>query len=819
MNVDLLRRAEEIYFEVERLPDRERAAAARSRCGDDEHLWAEVRSLLEHADVPEAFLGAPALGPGLLSAAAEGAWVPTAAEDGLEGTMLGPWRLERRLASGGMGTVYEGVRADGAFEQRVAVKVVKRGMDSEEILERFRVERQVLASLAHPNIARLIDGGMTADGRPYLVMEFVDGWPIDEYCGRAGLSIPDRLRLFQKVCDAVHAAHRHLVVHRDLKPGNILVGADGEPRLLDFGIAKVLSADDGTGGAAQTVPEQRRLTPEYASPEQIAGRPITTATDIYSLGVILYEVLTGSRPYAFETRTTREIERVVCHEDPPPPSAAVAGGGRSGCGRADGGDGAAWGGRVAPARMRRQLRGDLDNIVLMAMRKEPERRYSSAEQMGQDIRRHLGGLPVMARRDTVSYRAAKFVRRHAVGVGAAAALALTVVLGAAGFAWQARRASEQRDAAYVARDQAEATTEFLVDMLSSVDPEATGHEVTVRDLLEQMSRRVGSDFEPKPLVKAALMASIGSAYVGLGDYDRAEPYLARSLEIRRGLLGDDHHDVAEGMISLARLRYATNRLDEAESLLRRALEIHQRHRGMENEDTARVMNDLGAVLRAAGKVEEAERTHREALRSRRRLHGDESLPVAESLNNLANVLRQRGDLAGADGAMSESLRIRRRLLPADHGLVAQSVANMAILATMRGDAARAEALFREAIPLEERAFGADHPGVAATRVSFGSLLHSQGRFEEALEHLLAAYRIRAARLPAGDARTIVAQTSLARCLLSMGRTDEALVHARQVVGALEGAGPPAAARLEEARELVRACEAAANARAAGWAPR
>jgi serine/threonine-protein kinase len=819
MSADLLRRAEAIYFEVERLPDRERAAAARRRCGGDERLWAEVRSLLNHAEVPEAFLGAPALSAGVLSAAAAEAWDHAAAEDRLEGTMLGPWRLVRRLASGGMGTVYEGVRADGAFEQRVAVKVVKRGMDSEEILERFRVERQALASLAHPNIARLFDGGMTADGRPYLVMEYVDGYPIDEYCDREGLSIPERLRLFEKVCDAVHAAHRHLVVHRDLKPGNILVGVDGEPRLLDFGIAKVLRADEGSEGTAQTAPEQRRLTPEYASPEQIEGRAITTATDVYSLGVILYEVLTGSRPYAFETRTTREIERVVCHQDPPAPSAAVQGVGASRTGRADGEAASAPGGARAAARVRRQLRGDLDNIVLMAMRKEPERRYSSAEQMGQDIRRHLAGLPVMARRDTMAYRAVKFVRRHTVGVGAAAALALSVVLGAAGFAWQARRAAEQRDAAYVARDQAEATTEFLVDMLSSVDPEATGHEVTVRDLLEQMSRRIGTDFEPKPLVKAALMASIGSAYVGLGDYDRAEPFLARSLEIRRGLLGDDHHDVAEGMISMARHRYATNRLDEAEALLRRALEVHQRHRGLENEDTARVMNDLGAVLRAGGKLDEAERTHREALRIRRRLHGDESLPVAESLNNLANVLRQRGDLAGADGAMSESLRIRRRLLPADHGLVAQSVANMAILATMRGDAARAEALFREAIPLEERAFGADHPGVAATRVSFGSLLHSQGRSEEALEHLQAAYRIRAARLPAGDARTIAAQASLARCLLSMGRAEEALAHARQVVAVLEGAGGPAAARLEEARELVRACEAAANARAAGSVPR
>ncbi|MCI0392653.1 MAG: protein kinase, partial [Acidobacteria bacterium] len=356
--------------------------------------------------------------------------------DDLIGRRLGAYRVTRLIGHGGMGAVYEAARADDQFDQQVAVKIIKRGMDTNFVRERFTRERRILARLEHPHIARLIDGGATEDGLPYFVMERVEGRPIGEYCEANQLSITDRLRLLRQVCAAVQFAHQNLVVHRDIKPSNILVTLDGSPKLLDFGIAKLINPDS-SDDPARTMTELRMMTPDYASPEQVRGLAITTASDIYSLGAVLYELLTGKRPHQFKSYSMSEIERVVCEAETEKPSAAVA---RE---------------TAAPAKLRKQLAGDLDNIILMAMRKEPERRYQSVEQFSEDIRRHLEGLPVIARNDTFTYRAGKFARRHKLGIAAVALVILSLAGGVVATTRESRIARAERARAETEQARAE----------------------------------------------------------------------------------------------------------------------------------------------------------------------------------------------------------------------------------------------------------------------------------------------------------------------------------------------------------------------------
>src|ERR1043166_1958126 len=386
MITNKLHRVEEVFSSILELPRERRADALRDACGSDLPLRAEVESLLRHADPPETFLSGSALGIDLTTSGLSGA------EDDLVGQMISPYRVVQRMASGGMGTVYRAVRADGQFEQDVAIKLVKRGMDTEQILRHFALERKTLASLHHSNIAQLIDAGAMPSGRPYLVMEFVRGISIDHYCDQHKLTITQRLRLFCVVCEAVRVAHQKLVVHRDLKPGNVLEDKDGVPKLLDFGVSKVLVGEDS---GAVTAVEERRFTPEYASPEQVSGQPLSTASDVYSLGIILFELLTGRRPYRFATRSVAEISRGVCEEEITQPSVIVqrpVGPNESAPASSSAPDLATRRGEPTAERLARRLSGDLDTIVLKATHKDSARRYASVEQFIADIERYLSGL-------------------------------------------------------------------------------------------------------------------------------------------------------------------------------------------------------------------------------------------------------------------------------------------------------------------------------------------------------------------------------------------------------------------------------------------
>ena len=441
----------------------------------------------------------------------------------------------RTLGAGGMGEVYLAERADAQFEQQVAIKVVHGGALGRGIHSRLKMERQILAQLDHPNIAHLIDGGSLPDGSAYIVMEYVDGVAIDTYCDTHNLDVSARLKLFQSVCAAVHYAHQNLIVHRDLKPSNILVTSNGTPKLLDFGIAKVLDQRQaGSHTLAVTHADIRVMTPDHASPEQVRGQAITTSSDVYVLGVLLYKLLAGVGPFFISSMRLVEIERAICEKDPPLASQAVQ------TDNSEESQAIGVARSTSTKKLRRTLTGDLDNIIAMAMRKEPERRYGSAQQMAGDIQRYLDGLPVIARRDTLSYRTTKFVKRHWLPVGAGVSAAFLVVAFAITtyeqslrIAAERDRVAQQRERAENERARAEEVSSFLVNLFKLTDPqENRGNQVTARELLDSGAKRLQAELKDQPTTKAALLSTVGQVYDSLGQFQVAEPILDESLRLQ-----------------------------------------------------------------------------------------------------------------------------------------------------------------------------------------------------------------------------------------------------------------------------------------------
>ena len=559
-------RVKDIFDAAVELPPHERSAFLDRLCAGDTALRQEVESLLESDGQANSFIEDPA-------AAIPRDLLP---EDEFAGRSFGAYRVIREIGRGGLGAVYLAARADDQYQKEVAIKVVKRGLDTDDILQRFRAERQILAQLDHPNIARLIDAGSTDEGLPYFVMEHVDGQPIDSYCVAQDLSTTKRLELFRLVCGAVTYAHQHLVIHRDIKPSNILVTSDGVPKLLDFGIAKVLHADDPL--AAQTMTGVRVMTPEYASPEQVRGLPISTATDIYSLGVLLYELLTGQRPYRLTTHAPEEISRAIVDQIPQRPSTAIARAASSGS---------------STIAIRKSLRGDVDNIVLMALRKEPARRYASVGQFSEDIRRYLEGRPVIAHKDTLSYRAGKFIRRNRVGVAAAAVVLLSLVSGIIATAWQARRAEANQARAEKrfadVRGLANALLNDIAPKIERLEGSTAARQALVTQSLKYLDSLAGESARDLTLQAelAAAYESVGvlqgdSRKPSLGDFVGAIASLEKAQQIRRRLLQSDPNDtenrrlLADNLRLLAIRRMLQSDVEGGSRDGKEALQIYER---------------------------------------------------------------------------------------------------------------------------------------------------------------------------------------------------------------------------------------------------
>ena len=754
-------------------------------CRGDRELRAEVESILSSSEESPALLESPAAEAFPELFAHQG---PTS----LIGERIGAYRLVSLIASGGMGAVYLAARADDQYRQNVAIKLIKRRMVTPETLRRFRRERQTLATLDHPNIARLLDGGLTPEGLPYLVMEYVDGMPIGRFCDELKLSTHKRLALFRRVCDAVMYAHQNLVVHRDLKPSNILVTSSGVPKLLDFGIAKILDPQRQQGSADPTA-AQRIMTPEYASPEQIRGEPVTTAGDVYSLGVVLFELLTGHRPYRVRSRIPHEIERAICEEDPQRPSTAVR--------RveevvsSDGTTQATITPEMVsrtreghPEKLRRMLAGDLDEIILMALRKEPRLRYSTVAELSDDIRRYLEGLPVVARGDAFGYRALKFVRRNKTAVAAAVIVAGSLLVGVTAIAWQSRIAVEARRLSEAEARKVQQVNAFLQEMLASVDPStAPGSGGTVRTVLDEATRRLESgSLDRQPAVESALRMTLGMTYLQLGLHAIAETHLTRALEIRKGFHGVEHPEVAESLDGLGRLAKSRGDYPEAERLYREALTVRQGLLGAESPESADTMNNLGVVLKTQGRLEPAREFLQGALRIRRDIlaAGEQDvqtdpallarsrLNVATSATNLAAVLKNIGELQRAEGLYRAALEGFRRELGQEHYRVAVCLNNLALLLMETGRDDEAEMFLREALRIRRKVFGNEHLAVATGLKNLALLLTRKGAYLAAEALYREALNL-GRRLDGNEHRLATTLNNLADLLVTLGRYDEA----------------------------------------------
>lgn len=695
---------------------------------------------------------------------------------------IGPYRALKELGRGGMGRVYLAARADEQYQQRVAIKVIRADVDRDEVVSRFRRERQILASLDHPNISRFLDGGATEDGRPYFVMEYVEGKAIDRYCDRQTLSIPERLKLFRQLCSAVEYAHRNLIVHRDIKPGNILVTAEGVPKLLDFGIAKLVNPGlSGEGGTMTGL----AMTPEYGSPEQARGEPVTTVSDVYSLGVLLYLLLTGHLPYRFKTRQTLDVLRAVCEDEPDKPSTAVARAGDAG-GQGPTAEEVSRTRDGSPEQLRRRLSGDLDTILLMALRKEPSRRYASVEALSEDLRRYLEGLPIKARKATISYRTGKFLRRNWAGVSGAGLVILLIMGFSVSTLVQSRRLRTERD-------KASRVSSLLVDLFKVSNPsEARGNTVTAREILDKGAERIRSELRGEPEVRAALMGTIGNVYDDLGLHDQAEELLRESLEIRKQVLGSENPDVAASLHDLAKVLYRKNDYDGAEARYREALAMRRQLLGNEHPDVAETLNWLALVVNEKGDYDGAEALLREALAMRRRLFGNEHPDVAMTMNGLASVLEGKGDYAAAEVLVRDALGTLRKLLGNDHPDVAYTLNVLGEVSSDAGKSAEAEEAFKESLEIGRRIFPPDHVYILVALVGLGDALVAQGEARQAETVLREGIEIGRKILPKDASDVAMAESALGSCLTQLRRFDEAeslLLGSYQILMAKKRASP------------------------------
>jgi serine/threonine-protein kinase len=726
---DQWRRIEAVLDQALELPSDARRAFARQACADDPALLADVEELLAADEQATGVLDESADESIALLLDAEN---DTASRIG---ERIGPYRIIAEIARGGMGAVYLAERADGQFDQRVALKLVRRGMDSEEVHRRFMMERQILARLDHPNIARLLDGGRTADGQPWFAMEYVEGAPITDWCDRETLDLEARLALVEQVCDAVSYAHRNLVVHRDLKPSNILVTPDGTVKLLDFGIARVLQ-DEAPGEEPLTQVGWRVMTPEYAAPEQVRGDAITTATDVYSLGAVLYELLTGHRAHRFRRRNAHEVERVVCEEIPESPSTVVT--------RADTwdrGDGTtnpidpdqvSAARNMSVARLRKGLAGDLDTIVLKALRKEPDRRYRSAEALLEDLRRRRAGLPVHARPDTLRYRTRKFIRRNRMGLGAGAVITTALVAGIVGTTWQARAAEREARRATVVKD-------FLIGLFEVSRPEISlGREISARELLERGSRRADTVLAGQPELRAELLAILASIHRSLGNLDLADSMFARAVAEWREITGDEAPpELAAALTGWALVQLERGELAAAESSLVQALAMQRRHYAEEDTIVLTTVSGLAAIARRRDEHARAESLSAYVLDATRRQLGEDHLETARAMSNYATLIGDLGQHERADTFYRRALAIRERRLPADHPDILLILDNIGSTARTLGRYDESEARFRDVLARRRRVQGEHHPDVAWTAAALATSLERQGQLAEA-ESLMTA---------------------------------------------------------------------------------
>jgi len=739
---------------------------------------------------------------------------------------IGPYLLLQKIGEGGMGEVWV-AEQEKPIQRRVALKLIKAGMDTRQVIARFESERQALAMMDHPAIAKVFDAGETEDGRPYFVMEYVQGIPIAAYCDQNRLTTQERLDLFRHVCEGVQHAHQKAIIHRDLKPSNILVAIQGEsavPKIIDFGVAKA-TAQSLTERTMYTELGMMVGTPEYMSPEQaeMSGQNVDTRTDVYSLGAILYELLVGALP--FDPKELRragydEIRRKIREEDPPRPSTRLSTMGDSSTVQAHNR-------RTERPALIRQIRGDLDWITMKALEKDRTRRYGSPSEFAADIERFLLHQPVVACPPSTLYKAKKFVRRHRFGVGVASTIAILLAAFTVTTAVQARRIARERDRANRQAETSRQVSDFLVGLFQVTDPEAgRGGDISAREILDSGSQQIATELREQPAVRATMLNTMGKVYRNLGLYDKALDLVQESLDLRQKIFPEESEEVVESLSTLGVVKMDKGDYAAAETLMKRALEIQRRVLGPEHVEVAASLNNLGSLSFSTGDWKGAEQFIREALAQHRKLLGSENLPLATTLNNLALVLSRQEKYEESEALYRESLKIRRKLLSGDHPRIAESVNNIAMiylrqkkyeqaepmfqeaLAINRkavgefhplvasnlnnlalvylnqGQAAKAEDYFRQALALDRKTYGENHPQVALSLQSLGAALLREKKYKEAEESMRQAIAIKLMIFPATHWEVATTKNMLGGCLLeakNYGAAEPLLVESYNII--------------------------------------
>jgi serine/threonine protein kinase/tetratricopeptide (TPR) repeat protein len=731
----------------------------------DPSLAADLQSILAAQDVVQEshFLEQPVLDP------------HEALEQSLVGQVVGSYRLVSFIGQGGTGSVWLAERCDGRFQGRAAVKLLNLSLIGRAGEERFRREGTFLARLRHPRIAHLIDAGISPAGQPYLVLEHVNGQSIDRYCNEHGLGIDARIGLFLEVLDAVAQAHTSLIVHRDIKPANVLVSVDGEVKLLDFGIAKLLEPTEWGTTAVEDSGVLLRgasgLTPEYAAPEQLVGGAVTTATDVYALGVLLYVLLSGQHPAGDAVQSPDTLVRAIVGEEPQRVSQAVV------CQREPMevlADHAKQCG-TTPRRLRRMLRGDLDAIVAKALKKDASERYASVAALADDLRRYLRHEPISARPDTVQYRTARFVRRHVGGVATSAAVlalvsGLTVV--------HTTRLATERDRAQREAERAAKVSEALTRLLETADPivtRATRDRLTVRGMLDAGAEQLQLELTGQPEAQAEIFTVMGRIYRRHGVFLKAQQFLEQALASGRKVFGAEHVRVAQTLNDLGVLQTETGDYGAAERNLAEALEMRRRLLGPEHADVAITLVELGRVYQDLGFNQRAEPLLQESLAIRRKVLGDGHRETAVSLNAVASVLRLNGDLEGAESLQQQSLELNRETRGENHPNTGTSLHDLGLIAVAKGHYATAEWFFRQGLDRLRRSLGDKHPSVAIALNGLSRALVAQGRYDEAASSLQEALEI--ARSALASNHQLVAIYAINLASIQLARKEPAAAEA------------------------------------------
>jgi serine/threonine protein kinase/tetratricopeptide (TPR) repeat protein len=761
------RRAKELFLEAVELPEDQRDAFLQGECAGNDTLLERVRTLLAADRAEDSVLDQSATE--LLS---YGSGVRGADEASEGATQIGPYRLLRRLGEGGMGEVWLAEQSEPVRRQ-VAIKIIKQGMDTQQTIARFDVERQALALMDHPAIAKIYDAGATPQGRPYFVMEHVQGVPITEHCDRHQLTNRERLDLFMKVCEGVQHAHYKAVIHRDLKPSNVLVAMVGDepiPKLIDFGVAKA-TGQNLTDHSLHTQLGVLMGTPAYMSPEQadLTEQGVDTRTDVYALGVMLYELLVGALPFDATELGQAGVEamvRKIREDEPPRPSTRLTTlGDKSNesakCRSTD-----------LPA-LRREIMGDLDWIALKAMAKDRSRRYSSPQELAADVRRFLEDAPVLATPPSVSYRLKKFVKRHKIGVSVAAASLVVLVAFAVMMTVQAGRIADQRDRANQEATAKGYVSDFLKNLFVESDPAKTrGSSLTVRELLDEGAKKI--DALPDDAVRTELMRTIGDVYRRLGHFPEAEVLLQKTLDERRRLLGNEHPQTLTSSNDLGFLFWQQARYEEAEALLFDALETSRRVRGVDHPETLELANSLGITYKNQSRHDEALTIYTETLEQQKRTLGAEHPSALSTASNIASVHIQQGDYALAEQVLSETLEIETRTLGEDHPNTLGTRTNLAIAYKELGRFDESAATIEKNLTLQRRVLGDDHPATLRSVNILGLVYLDLERYEEA--HTMFADNLEARRRIIGEEHreTLLSMGNLGLALRNLKRFDEAI---------------------------------------------